>query len=412
LLEKVEVGNKSLQDYSFFCGDDLTAELKLFRRELRGIRVCHISSTPFGGGVAELLYSCVGLLHGMGIKADWRIISAGEQFFSITKSFHNALQGAEYSPTKQELDTYIKTNAANARRFAPAYDVIIVHDPQPAAIRSFSRNGNARWIWRCHIDTSGANPDVLDFLVPYISEYDMVIFSLDKFVPLKLQPPLLQLIPPAIDPLSPKNQELPLDRCIEYAGVRGLDTDRPIVAQVSRFDIWKDPLGVVAAYRLAKRDIPGLQLVLIGSLARDDPEGLGILELVKAEVEGDKDVFIFYNLPDIEVNSLQRVSDIVVQKSIREGFGLTVSEAMWKSKAVIGGNTGGIALQLGGELSELLVNNVEECSQKIVTLLKNPNLAKTLGSKGREKVREDFLIPRLIRDELVAIKTLLSGQHN
>ena len=409
MLEKVEVGTKSFEDYCFFCKDRQKAELDALKRELKGLRVCHISSTPFGGGVAEILYSYVPLLRGIGVKADWRIISAGEQFFSITKSFHNALQGAEYSPTKQELDTYIKTNAANARRFAPAYDVIIVHDPQPAAMRHFCHTNSVKWMWRCHIDTSGANPDVFRFLKPYIDEYDQAIFSLGEFVPSDLRLPIIQLIPPAIDPLSPKNQELPLDRCIEYAGVRGLDTDRPIVAQVSRFDIWKDPLGVVAAYRMAKRDIPGLQLLLIGSLAKDDPEGFRMLQQVKAYVEGDKDVFIFYNLPDIEVNSLQRVSDIVVQKSIREGFGLTVSEAMWKSKAVIGGNTGGIALQLGGGLSELLVNNVEECSQKIVTLLKNPNLAKTLGSKGREKVREDFLIPRLIRDELVAIKTLLSG---
>ena len=409
MLEKVEVGNKSLEDYYFFCEDDLITELNVLRRELRGIRVCHINSTPFGGGVAELLYSSVPLLRGMSIKVEWRIISADEQFFSITKSFHNALQGAEYSPTKQELDTYIKTNAANARQFAPAYDVIIVHDPQPAAIHSFSRNGNARWIWRCHIDTSSANPDVFGFLKPYINEYDQAIFSLGNFVPSDLQVSMLQLIPPAIDPLSPKNQELPLDRCIEYAGTRGLDTDRPIVTQVSRFDIWKDPLGVIAAYQMAKREIPGLQLVLIGSLARDDPEGLSVLEQVKAEVEGDKDVFIFYNMSDIEVNAFQRVSDTVVQKSIREGFGLTVSEAMWKSKPVIGGNTGGIALQLGGELNELLVNSVEGCAQKIVTLLKNPNLAKTLGSKGRERVRKDFLIPRLLRDELVAIKQLLSG---
>jgi len=408
LLEKVEVGNKSLEDYSFFCGDDLTAELEVLRRELRGIRVCHISSTPFGGGVAELLYSCIPLLCGIGIKAEWRIISASEQFFSITKSFHNALQGAEYSPTKQELDTYIATNAANARRFAPAYDVIIVHDPQPAAIHSFSHNGSARWIWRCHIDTSSANRDVFGFLKPYISEYDQAIFSLVEFVPSDLQLSLLQLIPPGIDPLSPKNQELPLERCIQFAKSKGLDTERPIVTQVSRFDIWKDPLGVVAAYRIAKRDIPGLQLVLIGSLARDDPEGLGILESVKAQVEGDDDVFIFYNLPDVEVNVFQRVSDIVIQKSIREGFGLTVSEAMWKSKPVIAGNTGGIALQLSGELSDLLVNSVEECAQKIVMLLKNPNLAKTLGSKGRERVREDFLIPRMLRDELVAIRLLLS----
>ena len=408
MLEKIEVGNKSLEDYRFFCGDDLTAELELLRRELRGIRVCHINSTPFGGGVAELLYSCVALLRGMGIKAEWRIISASEQFFSITKSFHNALQGAEHSPTKQELDTYMATNAANAQRFVPAYDVIIVHDPQPAAIRSFSRNGSARWIWRCHIDTSAANPHVLGFLKPYISNYDQAIFSLGEFIPSDLQLSLLQLIPPGIDPLSPKNQELPLERCVEFVKSRGLDTDRPIVTQVSRFDIWKDPLGVVAAYRMAKEDIPGLQLVLIGSLARDDPEGLSMIESVEAEVEGDRDVFIFYNLPDIEVNAFQRVSDIVIQKSIREGFGLTVSEAMWKSKAVIGGDTGGIALQLGGELSELLVDSVEECAQKIVKLLRNPNLAKMLGSKGRERVRGDFLIPRMLRDELIAIRLLLS----
>ncbi|MBE9482944.1 MAG: glycosyl transferase family 1, partial [Chloroflexi bacterium] len=183
MLEKVEVGTKSFEDYCFFCKDRQKAELDALKRELKGLRVCHISSTPFGGGVAEILYSYVPLLRGIGVKADWRIISAGEQFFSITKSFHNALQGAEYSPTKQELDTYIKTNAANARRFAPAYDVIIVHDPQPAAMRHFCHTNSVKWMWRCHIDTSGANPDVFRFLKPYIDEYDQAIFSLGEFVP-------------------------------------------------------------------------------------------------------------------------------------------------------------------------------------------------------------------------------------
>ncbi len=404
----MEVGDKSLEDYSFFCEDDLIAELEALKRELKGIRVCHINSTPFGGGVAELLYSCVPLLRGMGIKAEWRIISASEQFFSVTKSFHNALQGTEYTPTKHELDTYIDTNANNAQRFSPRYDVIIIHDPQPAAMRRFSRDGSAKWIWRCHIDTSVANQGIWGFLKPYVSEYDEAIFSLGKFVPSDLQLSLIQLIPPAIDPLSPKNQELPLERCIEFAKGKGLDTERPVVTQVSRFDVWKDPLGVIAAYRMAKEDIPELQLVLIGSLARDDPEGLGILEMVKAEAEGDKDLFIFQNLPDIAVNAFQRVSDIVIQKSLREGFGLTVSEAMWKSVPVIGGNTGGISMQLGEELSELLVNSVEECSRKIVMLLNNRDRAQMLGSRGREVVRKNFLMPRLIRDDLRAISQVLS----
>jgi len=408
LLEKVEIGSKNLEDYSFFCGDDLIAELEVLKRELRGIRVCHINSTPFGGGVAELLYSCIPLLRGMGIKAEWRIISAREQFFSVTKLFHNALQGAEYTPTKHELDTYIDTNANNGQRFIPRYDVVIVHDPQPAAMRSFCPNGSTKWIWRCHIDTSVANQGIWGFLKPYVSEYDQAIFSLGKFVPPDLELSLLQLIPPAIDPLSPKNQELPLERCIEFAKSRGLDTERPIATQVSRFDIWKDPLGVIAAYRMAKEDISGLQLVLIGSLARDDPEGFGMLEAVKAQAEGDKDLYIFHNLPDVEVNAFQRVSNIVIQKSLREGFGLTVSEAMWKSVPVIGGNTGGIALQLGGELSELLVNGVEECSRKMVMLLENRDHARMLGSKGREMVRKSFLMPRLIRDELRAIRQVLA----
>jgi len=409
MLERVETGSRSIHDYSFYQeSEELQTDIEKYQRKLKSVRLCQINSTPFGGGVAELLYGCVPLLNGIGIKTDWRIISGDEDFYKVTKAFHNALQGADYFPSAEDLDKYIEVNTSNAQDFNPDdYDVVIIHDPQPAALRQKSKANKAKWVWRCHIDTSTANPDAFAFLRPYISIYDYAIFSLQMYVPDTVQFPVVKIMTPSIDPLSPKNQHLPDIACSRFARSKGIDTDRPVITQVSRFDIWKDPIGVIKAYLIAKQEIPGIQLVLVGSMANDDPEGQHMLDLVTAEVKDDPDIHIFNNLPDIEINALQRASNIVIQKSIREGFGLTVTEAMWKGVPVIGGNVGGIALQLAGELSELLVNSGEECADKIVKLLKDDSLAKLLGDKCQERVRENYLITRLLRDELDVLTSLL-----
>ena len=411
MLEKITVGEKTIDGYraAVLVEDVVIEEILSLGRELSGVRLCHINSTPFGGGVAELLYSCIPLLCNAGIAADWRIFSGAEPFFNVTKNFHNALQGAEYHLAKEEKETYLKYNLENARHFNSEYDVVIINDPQPAALRYFCNNNKTKWAWRCHIDTSEPNQEVWQFLKSYIELYDGAVFSLGKYIPAGTNLPGTSIIAPAIDPYSPKNREIPVRYCIDFIAGKGIDVNRPLVTQVSRFDPWKDPLGVIQAYRLAKREVPGLQLVLIGSLASDDPEGIAILEKVQAEAENDPDIFVFYNLSDIEINAFQRASHVVIQKSLREGFGLTVAEALWKSTAVIGGRVGGIVTQMGNELDQLLVTSVEECAEKIVMLLQNKDMARELGAKGKLSVQRDFLIVRLVRDELRLVKKLLTG---
>lgn len=247
------------------------------------------------------------------------------------------------------------------------------------------------------------------FLKPYVEEYDCAVFTMEQYIPADLRLSWVEPIAPAIDPKSPKNRELPVRQCIDFLSGMGIDANRPLAVQVSRFDPWKDPFGVIESYRMARKEIPGLQLALIGSLARDDPEGVQILEKVEAVAEDDSDLFVFYNLGDIEVNVFQRVGSIVVQKSLREGFGLTVSEALWKSTPVVGGKVGGIPLQMSNELTQFLVSNVEECAEKMVILLQDKDLARELASKGKEKVQRDFLVPRLVRDELRVIRKAMRG---
>lgn len=409
MLEEITVGQKTIDSYrTVVLAEDQTIEdVLLLGAELSGVRLCHINSTPYGGGVAELLYSCIPLLCSAGITADWRIFGGDEPFFKVTKSFHNALQGAEHHLTTEEKETYLQYNLENAQHFDFDYDVVIVNDPQPAALRHFCNGGRTKWIWRCHIDTSNPNQEVWQFLKPYVEEYHCAIFTLDQYIPPDLQLPWVNSVAPAIDPQSPKNKDIPVRYCIDFLVSRGIDSNRPLVTQVSRFDPWKDPFGVIEAYKLARKEVPGLQLALIGSLARDDPEGIHMLEKVEAETEGDPNLFVFYNLSDIEVNAFQRASNVVIQKSLREGFGLTVSEALWKSTAVVGSRVGGISLQMGSELDQLLVSSVKECAEKIVMLLQDKDMARELGAKGKEQVQRKFLVIRLVRDELMLVKKLL-----
>jgi len=412
MLHKVSLRIADIDKYRLIEARGVIDEVVSLGEELKGIRLCHINSTPFGGGVAELLVSYIPLLHSLGIKADWQIIRGDRRFFTITKALHNALQGATFEDIKKEKTRkeYQSQNAANARELDLNYDVFIVNDPQPATLRHYLPTNNAKWIWRCHVDSSEPDKAVWNFLRPYIEEHDAAVFTTEKFIPRNLNIARIATMAPAICPFSSKNMFIKRELCRELLENMGFDTGRPIITQVSRFDRWKDPFGTIDAYRLAKKEIPGLQLAMIGSFAPDDPESWDMHAAINSEAIKDNDFFVHSNLTGVgnmKVNAFQRASDLIVQKSIREGFGLVVAEALWKEKLVIAGNAGGIPLQMTGELSNYLVDSVEECAEKIVYLLKNPVVAKRLGKIGKEIVRKNFLLTRLARDELRLVKSLV-----
>jgi len=412
MLHKVSLGVTDIDKYRMLETREFIDEIVSLGEELKGLRVCHINSTPFGGGVAELLVCHIPLLCSLGIKADWQIIRGDRRFFTITKGLHNALQGAGFEEIKKESlrRIYLANNLANARELDPHYDVFIVNDPQPAALRHYLPDNKAKWIWRCHVDSSQPDDTVWNFLLPYIEEYDAAVFTTEEFIPRDLKMAKIATMAPAICPLSSKNMFIKRYVCREMLENLGFDTHRRLITQVSRFDRWKDPFGTIAAYRLAKEKIPGLQLALVGSFAQDDPEGWDMHAALSDEANKDDDMFIFSNLTGVgnmEVNAFQRASDVIVQKSIREGFGLVVAEALWKERPVVAGNAGGIPLQMPGELSDYLVNSVEECAEKIVYLLENPAVSQRLGKIGKGIITENFLLPRLVRDELRLIKSLI-----
>jgi len=322
----------------------------------------------------------------------------------VTKAIHNGLQGAAASLSPTEEQRYLAQSEHNAALLDDErYDLVVVHDPQPLALLELHGRGSSRWIWRCHIDTSQPNSSVWEFLRPLLVRYDAAVFTLGGFVPPDLPVGRVEIIPPAIDPQSPKNLELGsvlATRVIDWIGV---DTSRPLITQISRFDPWKDPLGVVAAYRLVREEIPDLQLALVGSMALDDPEGWDVYHQIRDETRGDSDIHIFTNLNgvgNVEVNAFQRHAQVVLQKSLREGFGLVVSESLWKGTPVVAGRAGGIPLQLQDGRGGYLVESVEDCAQRTLELLHDPELRRALGDSGRALVRERFLLPRLIADEL------------
>jgi trehalose synthase len=414
MLQKVSLGIKDIDKYRLLLGGDLIDEVEAIAHDLKGLRLCHINSTPFGGGVAELLFSYIPLVRSLGIHADWQVIRGDHRFFTITKSLHNALQGAEYQLLEQQTkNIYLGNNQKNAQELDTNFDVFIINDPQPAALRHFCQGGNAKWIWRCHIDSSDPDEETWQFLRPYIEEHDAAIFTMDKFVPPDLMCSRIATIPPAIDALSTKNMYLPkAEVCRTMIDNYGLDRNRPLVIQVSRFDRWKDPFGVIEVYKLVQDKLPGIQMALVGSLAGDDPEGWDLYAAIHKEADKYEDVHIFSNLQGVgnmEVNAFQRASDVVIQKSIREGFGLVVAEALWKETPVVAGNVGGIPLQMVGALSNFLVDSIEECAEKVVYLLEHKEVAEELGKEGMAHIKNNFLMPRLIRDELSLIRELVGA---
>jgi trehalose synthase len=399
-----------VEQYRLLVGDELMDEVATLAKELKGARICHINSTAYGGGVAELLSRYLPLLQGVGVSAEWRLIHGEAEFFTITKAFHNALQGANYDLRDRERKTYLGVNEQSAGLLESKYDIIIVHDPQPAAIRHFAGPRNAKWIWRCHIDSSVPDENVRNFLVPLIHEYDAFVFTMPTFLLPGLYKDRASFIAPAIDAFATKNMDLPLDLCRRAIADSGVDVNRPLLLQVARFDPWKDPLGVIEAYRLVKQEFSNVQLVLIGAMAGDDPEGWRLLDRVQEESARDTDLFVFTNVAGVgnmEVNVFQRGCDVVIQKSLREGFGLVVAEALWKEKPIVAGRAGGIPMQFPDGFDRYLINNVEDCAAQIVHLLQHLGERGEFGRAGRERVRREFLLPRLARDELLLIRDLL-----
>jgi len=409
MLKTVDIGERSLSAYRGIAPQETLDELSELAGELRGARVLHLNATPYGGGVSELLRSLVPLLNDLGLVADWKIIAGDQRFFEVTKTIHNGLQGSERSLTEQERTTYRATSELNASLLEESYDFVFVHDPQPAAILPLRGKDSARWVWRCHIDTAKPNPEVWQFLQGFLTDYDAAVFTMAEFIPPTLPVERVDVVPPAIDPLSPKNRPLDEETAREILAWIGVALDRPLVSQVSRFDPWKDPLGVIAAYRLAREQAPNLQLALVGSMALDDPEGWEIYEQITSEIAGDPLIHVFTNLTgvgNIEVNAFQRLSSVVLQKSLREGFGLVVSEALWKGTPVVAGRAGGIPLQMADGAGGVLVDSVEECAEAILGLLRDPRRAGELGESGRERVRRHFLLPRLLLNDLSLMSDL------
>ncbi|MDQ3236191.1 MAG: glycosyltransferase [Actinomycetota bacterium] len=414
MLQRVNPGTKSLADYRSIVPRNLYDEIRDLAARLDGARVLHVNPTAFGGGVAEILYTLVPLMRDAGLQTEWALMFGAEPFFNVTKNFHNALQGAEYELTIEDRAIYEEYNRQSAAALVEAdeeWDIMFVHDPQPALLKHFSGglSPETKWIWRCHIDTSTPNRQVLDYLSPYVKDYDAQIYTMKEYTPPDIELPGLTIIPPAIDPLSPKNMALAADDARYIANQFGVDTERPFITQVSRFDPWKDPLGVIDVYRMVKEEVPEVQLVLIGSMAHDDPEGWDYWYKTTEHAAGDQDIFLFNNLTNvgaIEVNAFQSLADVVIQKSIREGFGLVVTEALWKARPLVAGRVGGIPMQVtdGGGL---LVDTIPEAAAACTKILKNPEFAHDMGRHGKEHVREHYLTPRLLRDDLALFAKLL-----
>ncbi|HEX9654125.1 MAG TPA: glycosyltransferase [bacterium] len=397
---------ETLPKYAQVAGEDVVQHLRQLAKTLKGIRVVHVNSTRVGGGVAEILNKMVPLMQELGLETSWEIIEGQSEFYQCTKNFHNALQGNKTDISNKLYQAYEKTNAETAESLRGKLqdaDVAIIHDPQPAALIQHFPQRKGKWVWRCHIDVSKPFRPVWKYLRNHVRGYDASIFSLSTFAqPL---PHPIYLIPPSIDPLHAKNIELDQQEVQSVRSRFEIDPSRPMILQVSRYDRFKDPIGVIHAYKMAKKFVPSLQLVLAGGGASDDPEGEVVLNEVRESAKDDRDIHVLLLPGDAHrtINALQKAADIVLQKSIKEGFGLTVTEAMWKNKPVIGGDTGGIRIQVINYHTGFLVNTPEGAALRIRYLLSNRDKLQEMGNKAREFVRENFLITRHLREYLTLI---------
>jgi trehalose synthase len=383
-----------VEDYEPFVGAETVERLRRKAKPLQGLHVAHVNSTYYGGGVAELLTSLTLLMNSLGLKTEWRTILGRPDFFGITKKMHNALQGGEINLTDLKMEIYEEVVYENAVRNQLDHDFVVIHDPQPLPLVTHYRK-KGPWIWRCHIDLSNPHPELWRYLTPFIEQYDAVIVSLAEYAQSLTTPQVFFL--PAIDPFICKNRALGEETITERLAHYGIPTDLPLVVQVSRFDRWKDPEGVIRAFNLARQEV-ACTLVLLGNVATDDPEGQEVFAaLLNAR---DERILILSQEDTALVNAIQSRAAVVLQKSLREGFGLTVAEALWKGTPVIGGNVGGIRYQIEDGVNGFLVSSVEEAATRIAQVIKDPDLRERLGQKGRETVRERFLLTRLLEQYL------------
>jgi trehalose synthase len=406
--------NGILDAYEAVAGKDVLDHLRQLARPLAGLRVVHVNSTRMGGGVAEILHKMVPLMQALGLDASWEVIQGDSVFYQCTKGFHNGIQGNRVELPQSYLNAYEESNRQAAETLGDTLrnaDIVIIHDPQPAALVSHFPGHKGKWVWRCHIDASRPFRPVWKYLREFVHTYDASIFSLAAFA--RRLPHPVYLIAPSIDPLHEKNIKLGRDEINATYNQFQLDPKRPIILQVSRFDRFKDPLGVIQSYKMAKHFLPALQLILAGGEASDDPEGEAVLDEVRIASGDDPDIKVLLLPGDAHrtINALQRCADIVLQKSLREGFGLTVAEAMWKNKPVIGGDTGGIRIQVINHHTGFTVNSPEGAALRIRYLLQNPDILTKMGKKARAFVRENFLITRHLREYLTLFFVLLHGDQ-
>lgn len=398
-----------INDYIPIAGLSVIHDLQQIAGKLNGKKIINVNSTAVGGGVAEILTRMIPLLKQLGVDAKWDVIKGNERFFDITKKFHNALHGVKVDFTKDDFDFFVQVNRENMNMMDFDADIFLIHDPQPVVLVEKKKEIGKHWAWRCHIDFTNPQQDLMDFLNKFIEQYEYAVFSAPAFSR-KLSIPQA-LIAPSIDPLADKNRELPQEQITSIVENYGIDLSRPIVTQISRFDYLKDPVGVVKVYKLVKPYVD-CQLVLAGGGATDDPEGMKVLEDVREAADNDPDIHILFLPPssDIEINALQRASTVILQKSLKEGFGLTVSEALWKEKPVIAGAVGGIPLQIKHQYSGILSYTIEGTAYYLKQLLHEPEYARELGVNGKQHIKENFLITRHIRDYMLLFLSLMNKE--
>ncbi|MEO0183899.1 MAG: glycosyltransferase [candidate division WOR-3 bacterium] len=395
----------AIKDYIPIVGQGIIDELYLLAIRCKDKTIQNINSTSVGGGVAEILLRMIPLLRELGLDVRWDVIKGDEKFFTITKKMHNALHGVDVEITKTDIEYFLSINEMNAREINFYGDIVFIHDPQPIAIVNKKREIGKKWLWRCHIDFTEPKENIINFLESYINQYDKAVFSAPSFARKLIIPQIL--ISPSIDPLSDKNKELDFEIISNVLERFQIDKNRPIVTQISRFDYLKDPIGVIEVYKKVKRYVD-CQLVLAGGGATDDPEGMNVLQKVREAAANDPDIHILFLPPasDIEINALQRASSVILQKSLKEGFGLTVAEALWKGKPVIASAVGGIPLQITHKYSGILTYSIDGTAYYLKQLLNEPEYAKKLGENGRNNIKNNFLITRHIRDYLLLFLSL------
>ncbi len=403
MLREMQVGRRRLADYRSLVARDLLAEVRELATAVRGLRVCHVSAHGTRGGIAELLVGMVPLLNDVGVDASWRVLGGSDEYFRVGRALHDGLQGAPTAISDHDMRVYERHSLLNAGGMTGHFDVVIAHDPHPLGLRQgLDSDGDTTWIWRCHLDLSEPDPAAVERVRPLLDPFDLGVFHMPSYLaPNLVRDPVV--IPPAIDPLTPKNMLLAADDAAHVVSRFGVDPTRPLMTQVSRFEPWKDPMGVIDAFRLAREEVPGLQLALVGPRRTAEASGEDHFQRTRDHAGGDPGIHLLSDEQDlgpVEVNAFQTQADVVVQKSLREGFGLTVTEALWKARPTVASDVGGIPRQITDAVTGYLVDSPERCAARVVDSIRDPAWAHEMALRGKQRVRDEFLTPRLLRDWL------------